>query len=192
VSDTSNWLDQVRIAVIGLGYVGLPLAVEFGKVLPVTGFDIKEARVFNEIGWHGLAMAEFKVSPSTGQYWFIEVNPRLWGSLPLAVASGVEFPYLAWLCATQGPDAAISWHNAHPPKLDWRNRWLLGDAFLAARDIFGLRPGAAWDKLFNSSADRTDDWFWDDPGAFLGEIVRYVHGAISSGSLNGAEEGMLG
>lgn len=45
MSDTSDWLDQVRIAVIGLGYVGLPLAVELGKVLPVTGFDIKEARV---------------------------------------------------------------------------------------------------------------------------------------------------
>lgn len=33
------------IAVIGLGYVGLPLAVEFGKRYPVTGFDIKPERV---------------------------------------------------------------------------------------------------------------------------------------------------
>lgn len=33
------------IAVIGLGYVGLPLAVEFGKLYPVTGFDIKEPRI---------------------------------------------------------------------------------------------------------------------------------------------------
>jgi len=33
------------IAVIGLGYVGLPLAVEFGKVRPVIGFDINEARI---------------------------------------------------------------------------------------------------------------------------------------------------
>ena len=33
------------IAVIGLGYVGLPLAVEFGKRRPVIGFDINEARV---------------------------------------------------------------------------------------------------------------------------------------------------
>ncbi|MCJ7420305.1 Vi polysaccharide biosynthesis UDP-N-acetylglucosamine C-6 dehydrogenase TviB [Sphingomicrobium astaxanthinifaciens] len=38
-------LDEVRIAVIGLGYVGLPLAVEFGKSRPVIGFDINEARV---------------------------------------------------------------------------------------------------------------------------------------------------
>jgi len=34
-----------RIAVIGLGYVGLPLAVEFGKKYPTVGFDIKEKRI---------------------------------------------------------------------------------------------------------------------------------------------------
>lgn len=33
------------LAVIGLGYVGLPLAVEFGKKYPVIGFDINEARI---------------------------------------------------------------------------------------------------------------------------------------------------
>ncbi len=33
------------IAVIGLGYVGLPLAVEFGKIRPVIGFDVRQARV---------------------------------------------------------------------------------------------------------------------------------------------------
>ncbi len=41
----SNWLGEVRIAVIGLGYVGLPLAVEFAKVFPVTGFDTKASRI---------------------------------------------------------------------------------------------------------------------------------------------------
>lgn len=38
-------LDDLRIAVIGLGYVGLPLAVEFGKDRPVVGFDTNEQRV---------------------------------------------------------------------------------------------------------------------------------------------------
>ena len=36
---------HVKIAIIGLGYVGLPLAVEFGKLRPVVGFDINEARI---------------------------------------------------------------------------------------------------------------------------------------------------
>ncbi len=38
-------IDQVKIAVVGLGYVGLPLAVEFGKKMPVIGFDINRLRV---------------------------------------------------------------------------------------------------------------------------------------------------
>ena len=38
-------LKDARLAVIGLGYVGLPLAVEFGKQLPVTGFDISATRI---------------------------------------------------------------------------------------------------------------------------------------------------
>lgn len=37
--------NNTRIAVIGLGYVGLPLAVEFGKKYPTTGFDINQRRV---------------------------------------------------------------------------------------------------------------------------------------------------
>ncbi|MGA9549073.1 MAG: nucleotide sugar dehydrogenase [Rhodomicrobium sp.] len=36
---------QSTLAVIGLGYVGLPLAVEFGKVRPTVGFDLRRARV---------------------------------------------------------------------------------------------------------------------------------------------------
>jgi UDP-N-acetyl-D-galactosamine dehydrogenase len=34
-----------KVAIIGLGYVGLPLAVEFSKKLPTTGFDLKEQRI---------------------------------------------------------------------------------------------------------------------------------------------------
>ena len=37
--------DTAPIAIIGLGYVGLPLAVEFGKHRPVIGFDINEGRI---------------------------------------------------------------------------------------------------------------------------------------------------
>lgn len=37
--------EKIKIGVIGLGYVGLPLAVEFGKKYPVLGFDINQKRV---------------------------------------------------------------------------------------------------------------------------------------------------
>ncbi len=36
---------KIRVAVIGLGYVGLPLAVEFGKKFRTVGFDVKEDRL---------------------------------------------------------------------------------------------------------------------------------------------------
>ncbi|WP_334118238.1 Vi polysaccharide biosynthesis UDP-N-acetylglucosamine C-6 dehydrogenase TviB [Limnobacter sp.] len=38
-------LETIKLAIIGLGYVGLPLAVEFGRRLPVVGFDINQRRI---------------------------------------------------------------------------------------------------------------------------------------------------
>lgn len=38
-------IHETKIAIIGLGYVGLPLAVEFAKKFPVVGFDIDERRI---------------------------------------------------------------------------------------------------------------------------------------------------
>jgi UDP-N-acetyl-D-galactosamine dehydrogenase len=40
---------DMRLAIVGLGYVGLPLAVEFGKLLPVVGFDTNPMRI-EELG----------------------------------------------------------------------------------------------------------------------------------------------
>lgn len=38
-------LPKIKLAIVGLGYVGLPLAVEFGKKRPVVGFDINQKRI---------------------------------------------------------------------------------------------------------------------------------------------------
>ena len=38
-------VNEARLGIIGLGYVGLPLAVEFGKVLPTVGYDINQKRI---------------------------------------------------------------------------------------------------------------------------------------------------
>lgn len=55
-----NYSDS-KLAIIGLGYVGLPLAVEFGKHRPVLGFDVKAGRI-----------AELK----SGQDSTLEVSPK--------------------------------------------------------------------------------------------------------------------
>jgi UDP-N-acetyl-D-galactosamine dehydrogenase len=38
-------LEELKLAVVGLGYVGLPLAVEFGRIRSVVGFDINQRRI---------------------------------------------------------------------------------------------------------------------------------------------------
>jgi UDP-N-acetyl-D-galactosamine dehydrogenase len=38
-------LKEIKLAIIGLGYVGLPLAVEFGRKRPIVGFDINQRRI---------------------------------------------------------------------------------------------------------------------------------------------------
>ncbi len=38
-------MKDIKIAIVGLGYVGLPLAIEFGKVFETIGFDINERRI---------------------------------------------------------------------------------------------------------------------------------------------------
>lgn len=57
----------MKIGIIGLGYVGLPLAVEFGKIHPVIGFDINQRRVkelragndsTREVSWEELETAK--------------------------------------------------------------------------------------------------------------------------------------
>jgi len=36
---------KTKLAIVGLGYVGLPLAVEFGKIVPTIGFDLNTKRI---------------------------------------------------------------------------------------------------------------------------------------------------
>lgn len=155
---------------------------------------IEEAakNIFDGIGWHGLAMAEFKVCSETGKFWFIEVNPRMWGSIPLAISAGVEFPYLAWLCAIEGPDAATDYHAKCSIRYPWRSRWLLGDAMVATNELLSGKIFRSAKTLFGTNADYLDDFFWDDPLAFLGQVFFYGKNSLVNLSLNPAEKGMVG
>ena len=74
-------IEKVNIAVIGQGYVGLPLAIEFGKKYPTIGFDINQSRIvelkkgidnindyydpklkFDRLNELGFSKTEFKIS----------------------------------------------------------------------------------------------------------------------------------
>jgi predicted ATP-grasp superfamily ATP-dependent carboligase len=51
-------------------------------------------RLLQSLNWRGLAMVEFVEGDSDSGPKLLEVNPRLWGSTPLAVNAGVDFPYI--------------------------------------------------------------------------------------------------
>jgi predicted ATP-grasp superfamily ATP-dependent carboligase len=79
------------------------------------------ARLLAPIGWHGVAMLEYK-QDRAGRSFLMEVNGRFWGSLQLAIDAGVDFPSLAWqLALGQRVDVPSRY------EIGVRNRWLLGD-----------------------------------------------------------------
>src|SRR6185437_10637525 len=49
-------------------------------------------RLLKALEWEGVAMVEYRHDRATGETALMEVNGRFWGSLPLAVAAGMDFP----------------------------------------------------------------------------------------------------
>jgi len=66
----------------------------YRKTVPLRE-DLLEAstRLLRALYYTGVAMVEFRLNPTSGDWVLIEINGRFWGSLPLAVAAGVDFPY---------------------------------------------------------------------------------------------------
>jgi len=62
----------------------------------IINFGLK---ILKKILWYGVAMVEFRLDSRDGVFKLMEINPRFWGSLPLAIASGVDFPYLLYRMA---------------------------------------------------------------------------------------------
>jgi predicted ATP-grasp superfamily ATP-dependent carboligase len=79
-------------------------------------------RLLGPIGWHGVAMIEYKQDQRTGEPVLMEVNGRFWGSLELAIDAGVDFPHLAvQLARGRAPQVRPRYETGV------RNRWILGD-----------------------------------------------------------------
>ena len=69
-------MNEIKIGLIGLGYVGLPLAVEFGKKYKTLGFDINEKRI-NELRKHidiTLECSSEELKESSGLYYSYDVE----------------------------------------------------------------------------------------------------------------------
>jgi len=85
--------------------------------------DMKDCsmRLLKDLNWHGPVMVEFKRNCETGLLNLMEINGRWWGSLPLAIYAGVDFPYLYYQLANNKITKAENY------KLDIISRHLLAD-----------------------------------------------------------------
>jgi predicted ATP-grasp superfamily ATP-dependent carboligase len=121
-------------------------------------------KLLRRLQWQGVAMVEFRYDPTTGRATLMEVNGRYWGSLPLSVNAGVEFPYYEWQlahgCQEPGPIASYGagfrtlWRTGDLMRFvalmsDWKRsqlplRELCREGFGLALRFCSLTPDAIW------------------------------------------------
>lgn len=140
--------------------------------------------LLERFGWDGVAMVEFRVEQDSGEPYIMEVNPRFWGSLQLAIDAGVDFPRLL-------VDAALG-REVEPVttyELGVRSRWWWGevDHLLArVKEALGSHGAVpALRQLISTTRDllggwggavRPEVWSWSDPAPFLHETVGWLRG----------------
>ena len=138
--------------------------------------------LLDRLDWRGVAMLELKVSVDDGRPYLMEINGRLWGSLQLALDSGVDFPArLVALALGRDPGPAPPWRTGV------RTRWTLGDLdhllLRLRRDprALGLPPDApgraaaslAFLRGFLPPV-RSEVFRWSDPYPFARETRAWV------------------
>jgi predicted ATP-grasp superfamily ATP-dependent carboligase len=128
-------------------------------------------QLLDALAWHGVAMVEFKRHVADGLYYLIEVNPKFWGSLDLALAAGCDFPgdLLAIGRGEQLPEYG-------PPTSALRYCWpISGDLAHLAR-----RP-AAWREILHDWLDGSvqKNIRLSDPLPHLVELAYTVRGLWS-------------
>lgn len=117
--------------------------------------------------WRGVAMVEYKVDAATGQPFVMEVNGRFWGSLQLAIDSGVDFPALL-VAAARGEPVE---QRESPYAVGVHSRWWWGDVdHLIAR--FRSKGDRSFDDQLPSRWRAVIDFFTWHSGFEREEIFR--------------------
>lgn len=142
--------------------------------------EVAAQKLLDSLKWHGVAMVEFRVDKETGEPWFLEINPRFWGSLNQAVAAGVDFSYLAYKVANEQKIKPVFSY-----KTGVRTRWVAG--MIVALPAY-LKSKLRWKFLgsfFNvfSRNLHFDDISLTDPLPFLVEFIKPLIDIFSGKSL---------
>jgi predicted ATP-grasp superfamily ATP-dependent carboligase len=121
-------------------------------------------KLMRALNWKGIAMVEWKIDPRDGSAKLMEINPRFWGSLELAIRSGVNFPLL-YAEASTGRSQKYSQATQTV-----RCRWLIpGDilrwftAERSAREPLG--------KFLSGLPAQAEEWDTRDFSGFISCIV---------------------
>ena len=111
-------------------------------------------KMLEALKWDGVAMVEFKKDARSGEFKLMEVNPKFWGSLDLAIASGVNFPSLM---------AKLTLGEDFPPIRDYligvKFRWVFPDDLmyhLAMPSKLGEFVTDFFDRGIRDNLDRDD------------------------------------
>ena len=152
------------------------------SVSPPAGLLAGAESLLAALEWRGVAMVEFKVHEPTGIPYLMEVNGRFWGSLQLAIDSGVDFPTLLVEAALGRSAQPVTQYTSGR-----RLRWCLGDLdHLLTRlrhdsASLGLPPDApsrgqvaAAILLPWRSPGRWETLRWSDPRPGLVEAFNWV------------------
>lgn len=118
------------------------------------------------LNWFGVAMVEFKVDPRDGTPKLMEVNPRFWGSLALAIEAGVNFPYLLYLMSRGEKFRPVEHYQ-----IGKRCRWLLPGDIL--HFIHNPNRGILTPPFFRfwDGSTAYDIFSFKDPLPVLGRIL---------------------
>ena len=122
----------------------------------------KSIKLLKSLDWVGVAMVEWKYNKTTNEYVLMEINPRFWGSLELAVRSGVDFPYLYYQLAKNRDVEEITNYDT-----TYNCRWLLpGDIlrYLTKKDRESLP------KFCHNMLKNAEEWDKTDKRGFLASI----------------------
>lgn len=121
----------------------------------------------------GVAMFEFRWDPVADEHVLLEVNPRFWGSLPLAIAAGLDFPAMLVAQRAGAPNPAPTGYRSGCVKIDLRGDYerIVAEVEAAPRLLGRLRAAASALAQLPTLGRKSlfDSWAEDDPAPFLEE-----------------------
>ena len=129
-------------------------------------------KLAKSLNWHGIISGSIIIEENTGTPYIIDINPRFWGPLFLAIISGVEFPYLLYQMAKSGDIKPASQYTK-----GLQARWLHGD--LAS--LPGYIQRKDWNQTLGILTCRapTDSWESHDPIPFftlpIYNLIQLIH-----------------